>query len=92
MTSTTGRKPSPRPRFLDAERHAAPPASNFGAAVDAVATRPGRLRRIDLGAPGVEQLTRILRWRLGGALSDVADADLANFIMQLPWRLSIQFA
>jgi hypothetical protein len=49
----------------------------FRAAVDAAATRPGRLRRIDLGAAGVEQLTRILRWRLGGALSDVVDAALA---------------
>jgi hypothetical protein len=51
-------------------------ASNCGDAIDAAATRPGRLRRIDVGPPGAESLMRVLRWRLGGALSTVADADL----------------
>ena len=51
-------------------------ASNFGDAIDAAATRPGRLRRVDVGPPGAESLMRVLRWRLGGALSTVADTDL----------------
>ncbi|HEY8067229.1 MAG TPA: AAA family ATPase [Methylosinus sp.] len=51
-------------------------ASNCGDAIDAAATRPGRLRRVDVGPPGVESLMRVLRWRLGGALSTVADTDL----------------
>jgi DNA polymerase III delta prime subunit len=51
-------------------------ASNCGDAIDAAATRPGRLRRVDVGPPGAESLMRVLRWRFGGALSTVADADL----------------
>ncbi|TDX59693.1 peptidase M41-like protein [Methylosinus sp. sav-2] len=51
-------------------------ASNCADAVDAAAVRPGRLTRVDVAPPGADTLARILRWRLGDALSGVADADL----------------
>ncbi|WP_157096243.1 ATP-binding protein, partial [Methylosinus sp. R-45379] len=53
-------------------------ATNCGEVIDAAATRPGRLRRVDVGPPGAESLMRVLRWRLGGALSTVADVNLLS--------------
>lgn len=68
-------------------------ASNFGDAIDAAATRPGRLRRVDVGPPGAESLMRVLRWRLGGALSTVADAAvLAALRLAGPAATSAQAA